>query len=92
LCALSICSKRKNPLLLPPQSIGLLRMSLAEIKTAVGELSAKELAELAAYIRDQDKQAWDREIEEDFSPGGKHEAVLAEVDAQIDAGNFKPLA
>ena len=49
------------------------------------------MRELAAFIREQDNLAWDREIEADFSPGGKHYPVLAELDAQIDAGNFKPL-
>ena len=66
-------------------------MSLAEIKSAVSELPPRDLAELAAFIREQDKLAWDREIEADFSPGGKHHGVLAEADAQIDAGDFKPL-
>ena len=31
------------------------------------------------------------EIEEDFSPGGKHEKTLERIDAQIDAGNFTAL-
>ena len=66
-------------------------MSLAEIKTAVKELSPGELAELAAFIQDQDNLAWDSEIEKDFSPGGKHHGILAEIDAAIDAGDFKPL-
>ena len=66
-------------------------MSLAEIKSAVSELTPQDLAELAAFIREQDNLAWDREIEADFSPRGKHHGVLAEVDAQIDAGDFKPL-
>ena len=66
-------------------------MSLAEIKSAVRELTPQDLAELAAFIREQDTLAWDREIEADFSPGGKHHGVLVEVDAQIDAGDFKPL-
>ena len=66
-------------------------MSLAEIKSAVSELTPRELAELAVFIREQDNLAWDREVEADFSPGGKHHGVLAEVDAQIDAGDFKPL-
>ena len=66
-------------------------MSLAEIKSAVTELPPPDLAELAAFIREQDNLAWHREIEADFSPGGRHHGVLAEVDAQIDAGDFKPL-
>jgi len=66
-------------------------MSLAEIKTAVTELTPKELEELAAFIDNQNSLAWDAEIEADFSPCGKHLAILGEIDAQIDAGNFNPL-
>jgi hypothetical protein len=60
-------------------------MSLAEIKSAVGELSPKELADLAAFIRQQDVLAWDGEIEADFSPGGKHQGLPDKIDSQIDA-------
>jgi hypothetical protein len=63
-------------------------MSLAEIEEAVDKLSAAELAKLAAHIARRDKIAWDQEIEEDFSPGGKHEKALEKIDAEIDAGNF----
>ncbi|HEY2921996.1 MAG TPA: hypothetical protein VGK77_23665 [Candidatus Binatia bacterium] len=55
------------------------------------ELSPKELTELAAYITRRDKFAWNREIEEDFAPGGKHEKTLEKIDAEIDSGNFTPL-
>ena len=66
-------------------------MSLSEIEKAVDELPPKELAKLAAYVARRDKLAWDRELEEDFSPGGKHEKVLEKIDAEIDAGNFTAL-
>jgi hypothetical protein len=66
-------------------------MSLAEIEKAVDELSPKELTKLAAYITRRDKLAWDQEIEEDFSPGGKHGKTLEKIDAEIDSGNFTPL-
>jgi hypothetical protein len=66
-------------------------MSLAEIEKAVEKLSPKELAKLAAYIMRRNKLAWDREIEEDFSSGGKHEKILEKIDAEIDSGNFTPL-
>ncbi len=66
-------------------------MSLAEIEKAVDALSAEELAKLAAYIAKQDRLAWDRQLEKDFSPSGKHEKLLGEIDAEIDAGNFTPL-
>jgi hypothetical protein len=66
-------------------------MSLSEIEKAVDELPPNELAKLAAYVARRDKLAWDRELEEDFSPGGKHEKVLEKIDAEIDAGNFTAL-
>ncbi len=66
-------------------------MSLAEIKNAVAALSPEELAELAAFVARQDNLAWDAEIDEDFSPGGKHASALERIDAEIKAGNFKPM-
>jgi hypothetical protein len=66
-------------------------MSLAEIEKAVDELSPKELTKLAAYIARRDKLAWDQEIEEDFSPRGRHVKALEKIDAEIDSGNFTPL-
>ena len=66
-------------------------MSLAEIEKAVDELSPKELTKLAAYIMRRDRLAWDKQIEEDFSVGGKHKKALEKIDAEIDSGNFTPL-
>ena len=66
-------------------------MSLAEIEKAVDELSPRELTKLAAYITHRDRLAWDQQIEEDFSPGGKHEKALEKIDAEIDSGNFTRL-
>ena len=67
-------------------------MSLTEIEEAVRGLNREELAKLAAYISKQDKVAWDEQLEEDFSPGGKHASALEKIDAEIDAGNFRPLS
>ena len=66
-------------------------MSLSEIEKAVDELPPNELAKLAAYIARRDKLTWDRELETDFSPGGKHENALEKIDAEIDAGSFTAL-
>ena len=65
--------------------------SLREIEAAVKELSREELAKLAAFIARQDKLVWDEELEQDFSPGGKHAAALEKIDAEIGAGNFRPM-
>jgi hypothetical protein len=66
-------------------------MSLAEIEKAIDQLPPKELTKLAAHIARRDKLAWDKELEEDFRPGGKHEKALEKIDAEIDSGNFTPL-
>jgi hypothetical protein len=64
---------------------------VAEIKQAISHLSPAELAEVIAFIRDQKKAAWEAQIEEDFSPGGARYGLIQEIDAQIDAGEYKPL-
>ena len=66
-------------------------MSLAEIKTAVDQLSPKELAELAAFIRERDSAAWDREIDEDFSETGRLRRVLDEVRDDARTGRLEEL-
>ena len=66
-------------------------MSLAEIKTAVDQLSARELTELAAFIRERDNAAWNHEIDEDFAETGRLRRVLEEVSGDIRAGRLEEL-
>jgi len=44
-------------------------MSLTEIKSAVRQLPPKELAELAAFVSEQDNAAWDKQMEQDAASG-----------------------
>jgi len=64
-------------------------MSLAEIKSAVDQLSRKELAALAAFIRERDKAAWDREIDEDFAETGRLRHMMEEVRGDARAGRLE---
>jgi hypothetical protein len=66
-------------------------MSLAEIKSAVDQLSEAELAELAAFIYRRDELAWDRQIDADFSENGRLRGVLEEVRADLRAGRVEDL-
>jgi hypothetical protein len=66
-------------------------MSLAEIKTAVDQLSPKEFAELIAFLRERDRAAWDRQIDEDFGDEGRLRPVLDEVRADLHAGRIEEL-
>jgi len=65
-------------------------MSLAEIKTAVDRLSPKEFAELVAFIRERDEDAWDRQFEEDVT-AGKLDYLAKKADADFEAGRCTPL-
>ena len=66
-------------------------MSLAEIKTAVDALTPDELAELAAFVRERDERAWDRQIDADFADGGRLTSLAEEVRADIRAGRLQDL-
>lgn len=66
-------------------------MTLTRIKSAIAELSNAEKAELTAWLVSLDREAWDKEISQDFSPGGQGMKLLDEVDSAIDRGDFKPL-
>ena len=62
-------------------------MSLSEIKSAVRELSPRELAELAAFILKQDNVAWTRQIEDDAA-AGKLDFLFEEADRERAAGQL----
>jgi hypothetical protein len=66
-------------------------MSLTEIKDAVGSLSPGELAELAAFIRERENAAWDRQIDDDFADNGRLRPLLDEVREDIRAGRLDDL-
>ena len=65
-------------------------MTVEAIKDAIRELSVPEMSEVAAWIQEMKEEAWDREIEEDFAPGGRAERLIARLDAEIESGNYTP--
>jgi hypothetical protein len=65
-------------------------VSLTEIKSAVDQLSPKEFAELIAFIRERDEDAWDKQFEEDVA-AGKLDHLAKKADADFEAGRCKPL-
>lgn len=62
-----------------------------EIQNAIGELSPNDREALLAWLIEADRKAWDEEIVRDFSDGGAGIKLLADIDEQIDRGNFRPL-
>ena len=65
-------------------------MIVQEIETAITELPVERAIELSAWLEEYLAQAWDRQIEEDMT-AGRLDAILAEVDAEYEAGLTLPL-
>jgi hypothetical protein len=57
----------------------------------VDALSPEDLAELAAFIRERDQGAWDRQIDADFAEGRRLHSVAEDVRADIRAGRLQDL-
>lgn len=66
-------------------------MTVESIKAAIADLPAEEKTSLAAWLLQQDMGEWDKQIEEDFSPGGRGMALLEEAEADVRAGRVKPM-
>ena len=65
-------------------------MSLAEIKSAVDQLSPKEFAELIEFIRARDAELWDKEFEEDVA-AGRLDKLADEALSDLKQGRTTPL-
>jgi hypothetical protein len=64
--------------------------NLQIIKEEIEHLTAAERRELADWFAELEAQAWEMEIERDFSPGGAGMPFLEEMKADARAGKFKP--
>ena len=65
-------------------------MSVAEIETAITELTSADLDKLVIWLEDYQAKLWDKQIEEDLE-AGRLDAVLADVDKEYDAGHAESL-
>ena len=65
-------------------------MSLAEIKTAIEQLSFEQRAELAAWLHGWEDDEWDEQMKRDVA-SGKLDVVLQEVEEDIKAGRLREL-
>lgn len=65
-------------------------MSVREIETAITELPPREVQGLMAWLAEYDAKLWDAQIEDDLE-AGRLDAILAEVDAEYEAGLAQPL-
>ena len=66
-------------------------MNLEAIKDAIVHLSEPERRNLADWFDELEEDAWDRQMEQDSSPGGRGVHLLREVQAEIASGRTKPM-
>ena len=65
-------------------------MSLAEIKTAIEQLSFERRAELAAWFHGWKDDSWDEQMKRDIADG-KLDDVLHDVEEDIKAGRVREM-
>jgi hypothetical protein len=66
-------------------------MTVEAIKDAIVHLSEPERQQLADWFEELEEEAWDRQMERDFAPGGRGVHFREEVKADIAAGRTKPM-
>jgi len=66
-------------------------MTVQAIKAAIEQLTESERRELADWFEQLEEAAWDAEMEQDFSPGGRGHSLVERIDREIDEGKFTPL-
>lgn len=67
-------------------------MTLQAIKRAIRELPERKKSSLLSWLRRQDAKAWDKQIAEDFSEGGRGSQLIESWDAEIKVGDSVPLS
>lgn len=65
-------------------------MSIQEIEIAITKLPTKRIIELSAWLEEYQASRWDQQIEDDLA-SGHLDSLLAEVDAEYEAGLAQPL-
>ena len=66
-------------------------MTIEAIKDAIEGLPADDLHSLATWLNEIESDAWDRQMANDFTPGGRGAAWVESVKWQIAEGNARPM-
>lgn len=65
-------------------------MSIQDIENAIKQLPPGDVSALMSWLSDYHEKLWDRQIDEDLE-AGRLDALLADVDAEYQAGAAEPL-
>jgi hypothetical protein len=88
-------SGRETRLLAPPTySVyreNVADMTVEDIKVAIAALPEQDKLSLAAWLNLQTMDDWDRQMQKDFSPGGRGAKFLEQVQREIDESSSQPI-
>ena len=79
------------PLAEGPETGYVWSMTLEAIKEAIEQLPPEQQTVLASWLSERDWNAWDDQIESDFSAGGRGMQVLADLEREIAEGRSSPM-
>jgi len=66
-------------------------MTVEAIKAAIAELPKDERHSVALWLNELDYDAWDKEMLNDFSPGGRGYHLVEKVKRDIADGKARPM-
>ncbi len=66
-------------------------MTMEAIKNAIAALPLEERHSLAAWLNELEYDAWDKQMVQDFSPGGRGMTLVDKVKREIAEGRSIPL-
>lgn len=66
-------------------------MSVDSIKEAIAALTLQERHALALWLNELEYDRWDKQMVEDFAPGGRGTALVERVKRDIADGRTTPL-
>ena len=66
-------------------------MKVEAIKEAIAGLPEDDKLSLASWLNQQTMDEWDKQMERDFSPGGRGMSFLEQVEREIGAGKTRPI-
>ena len=65
-------------------------MDIKEIESAIAQLPASELAELAKWFEEFQTRVWDEQLEQD-AKSGRLDALLKQAERDFEQGQCDPL-
>ena len=66
-------------------------MTVEAIKAAIEQLTEPERRMLAEWFTELEEQAWDAEMDQDFSLEGRGHHLVEKINQEIDEAKFGPL-